>query len=118
MADWGSTIAVCVGMVVVALTAHGPDWDRVVPSWLAGRITWFAGISYGVFLTHQTIGYIVMRELDDLGVDPLLQTLAMLVTGTVLGWALTRVVERPSHRFLMNAYDKLAARRATRAEVA
>ncbi|KAA5830188.1 acyltransferase [Saccharopolyspora hirsuta] len=114
VADWGSTIAVCLGMVVVALTACGPDWNRVIPNWLAGRISWFAGISYGVFLVHQTIGYIVMRKLDDLGVDPLLQTAAMLITGTVLGWALTRVVERPSHKFLMNAYDALTARRTAR----
>ncbi|WP_229680323.1 acyltransferase family protein [Saccharopolyspora thermophila] len=111
VADWGSTVAVCVGMVVVALVARGPDWNRVIPGWLAGRIQWFAGISYGVFLIHQTIGYIVLRELDDLGVDTLVQTAAMVLTGVLLGWVLTRVVERPAHRFLMHAYDSLATRR-------
>ncbi|WP_433872252.1 acyltransferase family protein [Saccharopolyspora sp. CA-218241] len=111
VADWGSTVGVCIGMLVVAITAYGPDWNRVVPTWLAGRITWFAGISYGVFLMHQTVGYIVSRKLQDVGVGPTLQTVAMLVTGVVLGWALTRVVERPTHRFLMHGYDRLAARK-------
>lgn len=116
IADWGSTVGVCIGMVVVALTAFGPDWNRFVPGWLAGRITWFAGISYGVFLVHQTIGYIVMKKLDEVGVNPLLQTAAMLVIGTALGWALTRVVERPTHKFLMRAYDSLAGRRTRSSE--
>ncbi|MCI2421778.1 acyltransferase [Saccharopolyspora sp. K220] len=112
IADWGSTVAVCVGMVVVALTARGPDWDRFIPNWLAARVRWFAGISYGVFLTHQAIGYVVMRELDEIGANPLVQTAAMLITGTILGWALTHAVERPTHRFLMRTYDHLAAWRA------
>lgn len=111
VADWGSTVAVCVGMVVVALTARGPDWNRVIPDWLGRRFTWFAGISYGVFLVHQTVGYVVSRELQDLGFGPTLQTLAMVCTGVCLGWALTRFVERPTHRFLMRTYDRLAARR-------
>ncbi|WP_344677513.1 acyltransferase [Saccharopolyspora taberi] len=107
VADWGSTVAVCIGMVVVALTAYGPDWNRVVPDWLGRRVQWFAGISYGVFLTHQTIGYIVSRKLQDAGAGPTAQTAAMVGTGVVAGWLLTRLVERPAHRALMAAYDRL-----------
>lgn len=110
VADWGSTIAVCIGMLVIALTAYGPDWNRVVPGWAYRPIQWFAGISYGVFLMHQTVGYIVMRTLQDMGIGPTLQTLAMLATGTLLGWALTRVVERPAHKFLMSGFDRVRAR--------
>jgi peptidoglycan/LPS O-acetylase OafA/YrhL len=106
--DWESTLAVCVGMVVLALTAYGPDWDRFVPEWLARRFRSFAGISYGVFLMHQAVGYLVCRKLHDIGVGPTGQTIAMLCTGVVLGWALTHFVERPAHRFLMNAYDRVA----------
>ncbi|CAM04604.1 peptidoglycan/LPS O-acetylase OafA/YrhL [Saccharopolyspora erythraea NRRL 2338] len=107
VADWGSTVAVCAGMVVVAATAYGPDWNRVVPDWVGRRVQWFAGISYGVFLTHQTIGYIVSRKLQDAGAGPTAQTAAMVGTGVVVGWLLTRVVERPAHRFLMGTYDRL-----------
>ncbi|GAB2759226.1 acyltransferase family protein [Salinifilum aidingensis] len=110
-ADWGSTIAVCIGLVVIAATANGPDWNRFVPDWLGRRFTWFAGISYGVFLMHQTLGYVVSRKLQDAGFGPTTQTLAMLITGVLLGWALTHVVERPIHRTLMRGYDRWAQRR-------
>ncbi|MBE9375527.1 acyltransferase [Saccharopolyspora sp. HNM0983] len=116
VADWGSTVGVCIGMLVVAATAYGPDWNRVIPDAVGRWVTWFAGISYGVFLVHQTIGYIVSRTLQDIGAGPFLQVMAMLTTGVLLGWALTRLVERPTHTFLMNGYDRLAARRAAGAQ--
>lgn len=110
VADWRSTFAVCVGMVVVALTAYGPDWDRVVPAWAFRPVQWFAGISYGVFLMHQTVGYVVSRKLQDVGFGPAVQTVAMLIIGVLLGWMLTRTVEQPAHKFLMNTYDRGSAR--------
>lgn len=113
VADWGSTFGVCVGMVAVALTASGPDWNRVVPDWGVRPIQWFAGISYGVFLMHQSTGYLAARLLQDAGVGPTLQTAAAVTTGVVLGWALTRVVENPTHKFLLNGYDRWNQRRAT-----
>ncbi|WP_233576137.1 acyltransferase family protein [Saccharopolyspora rhizosphaerae] len=107
--DWGSTTAVWIGMLVLTSVACGPDWK--LPPALARGLTWFAGISYCVFLTHQTVGYILLHYLDTNGVPPVLQTLAMLTTGTLLGWALTRAVERPAHDSLLRLYDRLAARR-------
>jgi peptidoglycan/LPS O-acetylase OafA/YrhL len=101
VADWGSTVALWVGMCVVTLAAGGPDWNRFVPSRWIPKIQWLAGISYGVFLMHQTIGYILMRRLQDLGVGPTLQTAAMLGCAVLLGWALTRAVEQPVHRYLL-----------------
>ena len=106
--DWGSTAGVCLGLLVLTSVACGPDWK--LPPQLARAVTWFAGISYGVFLSHQTIGYILLHYLDTSGVPPLVQTAAMLATGTAVGWALTKVVERPAHDFLVRSYDRLAAR--------
>lgn len=100
LADWGSTVAVCVGMCVIALVARGPDWDAMVPAVARRPITWFAGISYGVFLMHQSIGYLVMRGLQDIGAGPFTQTAALLSVGTLAGWLLTRTVERPMYRLL------------------
>ena len=113
VADWGSTVAVCIGMVVIALTAAGPDWNRVVPAWTHRPIQWFAKISYGAFLMHQTAGYLVARLLQDMGFGPTLQTGAALVSGVILGWALTRAVETPSHKFLMTSFDRFVPRRQT-----
>jgi peptidoglycan/LPS O-acetylase OafA/YrhL len=55
---------------------------------------------------HQAIGYIVLRKLQDVGVDTITQTLAMLVTGTLLGWMLTRAVEQPAHKLLMKPFKQ------------
>ncbi|MQA11491.1 MAG: acyltransferase family protein [Pseudonocardiaceae bacterium] len=114
VADWGSTYAVWMAIAVIALVARGPDWDRVIPSWARGPIQWFAGISYGVFLMHQTIGYLVMRGLQDVGFGPTLQTGAMVLTAIGLGWMLTRTVETPAHKFLTSAYDRVALARNNR----
>ena len=60
------------------------------------------------------IGYLVLRWFSALGANTVVPTVAMLVTGVLLGWALTRLVERPAHRFLMAGYDALSAFRARR----
>jgi peptidoglycan/LPS O-acetylase OafA/YrhL len=106
MFDHWSTLGVVLGMVALLAAAVGPDCDGWVP--VAGRraITWLAGISYGIFLVHQTTGYVVMRRLQDLGVGPSLQTCAMVVNAVVLGWLLTRFVERPAHRYLMTVWER------------
>ncbi|MQA17303.1 MAG: acyltransferase family protein [Pseudonocardiaceae bacterium] len=107
VADWGSTIGVWIGIGVVALAAGGPDWDRLIPTSWFPAVRWLAGISYGMFLIHQTVGFVLMRRLQDLGVGPTLQTAAMLVTAVLLGWALSRIVERPAHRALLRWHDAL-----------
>ncbi|WP_245633883.1 acyltransferase family protein [Amycolatopsis jejuensis] len=99
--EWGATTGIALGLLVISLAAAGPDWDRFLPAFAQRAIQWFAGISYGVFLIHQAIGYLVLHWLSGLGFDPLLQTAGMLATGVLLGWALTRFVEQPAHRFLM-----------------
>lgn len=103
--DWTATIGVFGGIAVICLAAHAPDWDRWIPGPLRTAVQWVAGISYGLYLIHQTIGYVLMRRLQDLGAGPLEQTAAMFAAGLLLGWLLTRVVERPAHRALMSFYD-------------
>lgn len=108
--DWTAVGLVSLGVVAMTAAALGPDWDRWIP--LAGRraITWLAGISYGVYLTHQTVGYVVMRRAQELGVGPTLQTGLMILTGVLAGWLLTRYVERPLHARLMRWWDRGPAR--------
>ena len=104
--DWIAVGLIALGVVAMTAAALGPDWDRWVPPVGRRAITWLAGISYGVFLTHQTVGYVVMRRLQQLGVGPTLQTGFMILTGVLAGWLLTRLVERPLHRRLMHAWDR------------
>ena len=104
--DWIAVGLIALGVLAMTAAALGPDWDRWVPPVGRRLVTWLAGISYGVFLTHQTVGYVVMRRLQQLGVGPTLQTGAMILTGVLAGWLLTRFVERPLHRRLMRAWDR------------
>ncbi|MBW0104892.1 acyltransferase [Pseudonocardia sp. KRD-291] len=109
--DWLSTVGVVAGIAVVAVVARLPRCGRLAPAPVAAAGRWLAGISYGVYLVHQTLGYVVMRRLQDLGIGPTLQSAAMIVTAVILGWALTKAVERPAHQALLRAYDRLAVRR-------
>ncbi|WP_435544383.1 acyltransferase family protein [Actinopolyspora sp. H202] len=111
--DVGSSVCVAIGLCVIALVARGPDWDAVIPTAARRPVQWYAGISYGVYLTHQSLGHMVVRGLRDLGMPTFLQTVGMLATGVLLGWGLTRVVEQPAHRYLMRAYDRFAIERRT-----
>ncbi len=106
--DWTATFGVFCGIAVICLAARVPDWDRWIPSLLRTTAQRVAGISYGVYLIHQTIGYVFMRRLQDLGAGPVEQSAAMLAAGLLLGWLLTRVIERPAHRALMSCYDNRA----------
>ncbi|MEB3367349.1 acyltransferase family protein [Saccharopolyspora mangrovi] len=104
LADTGSSVAVAIGMCLIALVARAPD--MAMPPLARRAISWFAGVSYGTFLMHQAIGYIVLRKLQDAGVDTVTQTLAMLATGTLLGWLLTKLVEKPAHKLLMRPFER------------
>jgi peptidoglycan/LPS O-acetylase OafA/YrhL len=104
--DWIAVGLIALGVLAMTGAALGPDWDRWVPPTGRRAVTWLAGISYGVFLTHQTVGYVVMRRLQQLGVGPTLQTGFMILAGVLAGWLLTRFVERPLHRLLMRWWDR------------
>jgi peptidoglycan/LPS O-acetylase OafA/YrhL len=96
--DIASTLALTVCVALICLAARGPDWGRSLPVPAQRVVRWLAGISYGVYLLHQTLGYLVMRKVNDLGGGQVLETLAMGVAAVLLGWLLTRWVERPVHR--------------------
>jgi peptidoglycan/LPS O-acetylase OafA/YrhL len=104
--DWVATIGVSGGTALVCLAARFPDWDRWIPGSLHPAVHWVAGISYGLYLVHQTIGFLIMRYLHDLGAGPVEQSAAMLAAGLLLGYLLTRLIERPAHRTLMAFYDR------------
>jgi peptidoglycan/LPS O-acetylase OafA/YrhL len=104
--DWKAVVGVSGGIALICLAARVPDWDRWIPASLHPVVQWVAGISYGLYLVHQTIGFVVMRQLQDLGAGPVEQSAAMLAAGLLLGWLLTRLIERPAHRALMAVYDR------------
>jgi len=105
--DTWSTIALGVVFVGIVAAAGGPDW-QLGP--LAPAITWLAGISYGVYLVHQQIGFVMARLLLDRGVGPWGRITVSVALAIALGWALTSFVERPAHRWLTTVGPALRRR--------
>ncbi|WP_410644432.1 acyltransferase family protein [Amycolatopsis sp. lyj-346] len=97
---WPSTIGFAVLLLLVCLAARGADWRFPGSVRIAPAVTWLAGISYGLYLVHQELGYILARALLDLGLPGWLRLPAVVGAAVVAGWAVTAGVERPAHRWL------------------
>ncbi len=96
--DLVSTTALGVLLLGVAACATGPDWDVGPVRFLRRPIRWLAGISYGVYLVHQEIGYVAMSVVAPFG--PVVELVTFAGVAVVLGWLLTKCVERPAFRAL------------------
>lgn len=104
----GLGLGVAALLAAVRLGERGIEPPRPVADF-ARRL---AGIGFGVYLVHQTLGYVLMLRLQEwFGAGPGIQTAAMLVQAAVLGAAMTRWVERPAHRALVRAFDRHVPRK-------
>ncbi len=63
-------------------------------------LLWLGGISFTMYLLHQNIGYVVIREVYALGGSGWLGIAAALVVLLILAELLSRLVERPAARWL------------------
>ncbi|MFD2422462.1 acyltransferase family protein [Amycolatopsis pigmentata] len=93
-----SVIGFAVMLVTICAAAKGPDWTFLRP--LAPAITWLAGISYGVYLLHQELGYLLAKALVEAGLGGWVRLPLVLAASIGLGWSLTMAVERPAYRRL------------------
>jgi peptidoglycan/LPS O-acetylase OafA/YrhL len=105
--DLKSTIGFGVLLIGVCAAAGGRDWDIAPVRLLTRPIKWLAGISYGVYLVHQELGYVVMSKVAPFG-GPWIELAFFTGSAIVLGWLLTKFVERPAHRVLMASRPTLA----------
>lgn len=107
--NYPATMSLGVITALICVTATGREWLGPLTRPLARPANWLAGISYGVYLLHQQLGYLLALELHDAGVDGWLRLLAMLANGLLLGWLLTKFVERPMLRYLTGTLPEQAA---------
>ena len=99
--DMVSTTALAVGCLAVASAAIGPDWDLLRVGPLPRVLSWFAGISFGIYLLNQQIGYFAAWALQDgAGVGGWTRVVLVVALAVAMGWLLTVLAERPLHRLL------------------
>jgi len=81
--------------------------------WLGRQPLMFLGsVSYALYLTHQNIGYVLMRALYAHGSPAWLTLGFALACSVLLAWLLTRCVEQPALAGLRRAYALHQQRRA------
>ena len=95
-----------VMLLAICAAASGPDWDLPWLRRLTPAISWLAGISYGVYLVHQELGYILARALLAAGATGSERLPVVLTTAVLAGWLLTVLVERPVHRLLTGQRER------------
>jgi peptidoglycan/LPS O-acetylase OafA/YrhL len=95
-----SIVGFAVMLLAICAAAKGPDWNLPGLRRLAPAISWLAGISYGVYLVHQELGYMLARALLAAGATGWERLLLVLAAAVLGGWLLTMLVERPAHRLL------------------
>ncbi len=64
----------------------------------------FGTISYSLYLIHQNIGYIAMREMSRYGLDPNGTVVIAAAITVSLATAITFLVEKPAQRFINGRY--------------
>ena len=96
--EYGSTLGFAVLLLMVCAAAAGPDWLFFAP--IAKPITWLAGISYGMYLVHEQIGTVVMDRMHAVGLRSWWLLAGFVTSALVLGWLMTKFVERPAYRLL------------------
>ncbi|NIJ11520.1 peptidoglycan/LPS O-acetylase OafA/YrhL [Saccharomonospora amisosensis] len=96
-----SVAGFAIMLVAMCFAARGPDWAVGPLARLRRPISWLAGISFGLYLVHQQLGYVVARLLTEAGVSAWWLRLTLVVGFAVMAaWLLTVLVERPAYRAL------------------
>ena len=74
------------------------------PSWTLGPLPWIGRISYSLYLIHQNIGVIAIRELKRIGLPDIPAALLATVGCIAFATLMFNVIERPGKRLLMEAF--------------
>jgi peptidoglycan/LPS O-acetylase OafA/YrhL len=99
--DVDSAIVLALACLLVAAAAFGPDWTFLRVGPLPRVVGWLAGISYGVYLCNQQIGYFVAwLAQDGAGITGWGRLVVVALVAVLLGWLSTRLVERPAFGLL------------------
>jgi len=85
--------------------------SRRLPILAARPLVWLGAISYSLYLTHQNIGYVLIRSLESQGVGSLTAIAIASAAALCLGAYLHRWVERPTMQLFRKLDFPAIARR-------
>ena len=91
-------LGVALAWVVWAAAAGRLPWLQVPPLVLLGAL------SYPLYLLHENIGWVLMREVQRVGWSADASIALALVVSIVLAWIVMRGVERPALRSIRSAW--------------
>ncbi len=97
--EWDGAVVVATVTAIMAIALRGHNWLQLKPLVLLGSI------SYSLYLLHQNIGYVILRELAQRGVEAHLCVLIAIGLSVFLATLLTTFVERPALRAIKQAYE-------------
>lgn len=100
--EWDKNLAVVLFMGMFFLILHGKLWAIGHPLLIA-----LGTISYPLYLIHQNIGYVVIRELEQRGISPELSIVAAVSGAIALASLMTHYVEQPALHRIKAAYRHL-----------
>ncbi len=69
-------------------------------------LVWLGSISYSLYLLHQNIGYVIIREIEALGYSSNLAIVTALCISLFLAHNIMKMVERPSQLWIKEKYQK------------
>ncbi len=76
-------------------------------AWIAQKPLLFLGtISYSLYLVHQNIGYIIIGQLDKIGVSAWLRFLIPTAVAIAIATLMTYLIEKPAMKFLRAKYKQ------------
>ncbi|HVW38101.1 MAG TPA: acyltransferase [Pirellulales bacterium] len=102
--SWGAAVGMAGLAGLLYLAVNG----RL--TWLAARpLVFLGGISYPLYLVHQNVGYVIIRELESRGVGPMAAISLALATSLAAAVALSLGVERPAQRLMVKRGSKREA---------
>lgn len=106
--EWDKNLAIVGYMALFFLINAGKLWAIAIPPLMA-----LGTISYPLYLLHQNIGYIVIRELEMRGLSPIFSIIAAFSVAIALAAVVTRFVEQPSLRWIKSTYRSHFPQQAT-----
>ena len=93
-------VAIVTIVIFLAFTHGYAKWLRAKP------LLWLGGISYTLYLVHQHIGYVIIRNLEIRGINPNVAILVAMAVVLSLAMAVAKLIERPAMAWVRERYSR------------